>query len=92
MTAVSPHPSPLVARSSQVNDFAFKIGTVNGTSITGPSAGYPTGTDLNAVCGSAPNCVNPTQYLIPSDGAGVTNAGFYDTLGRRYFIGLKANF
>jgi hypothetical protein len=36
--------------------------------------------------------VNPTQYILPSDGAGITNAGFYDTLGRRYFIGLKANF
>ncbi len=31
------------------------IGTVSGTTITGPSAGYPGGTDLTAVCGSAPN-------------------------------------
>jgi outer membrane receptor protein involved in Fe transport len=68
------------------------VGTGTGTSITGPSAGYPGGSDLTAVCGSAPGCVNPTQYILPSDGAGITNAGFYDTLGRRYFIGLKANF
>lgn len=68
------------------------IGTITGTQITGPSAGYPAGTDLSAVCGGAVGCVNPTQYSIPTDGAGYTNAGFYDTLGRRYFIGLKANF
>jgi outer membrane receptor protein involved in Fe transport len=37
-------------------------------------------------------CQNPTAYSLPSPGWGSTSAGFYDTLGRRYFIGLKANF
>jgi iron complex outermembrane recepter protein len=45
---------------------------------------------LNAVCQGAPGCVNPTTWSLPSSGAGITNGGFYDTIGRRYFLGVKA--
>ena len=56
--------------------------------------GYPAGTDLNSVCGGAVarGCVNPTNNIIPNSAYGNTNAGFYDVLGRRYYLGLKASF
>jgi len=59
---------------------------------TAGNGAYPAGTDLNAVCGGAPGCVNPSSYSLGSPGAGITNGGYYDTLGRRFFIGLKARF
>ncbi len=63
--------------------------------ITGATAGYPAGTNLNAVCSAAAKaqgCVNPTTYSLPNDGAGVTNVGFYDVYGRTFFLGAKAQF
>ncbi len=60
--------------------------------ITTALAGYPTGTNLTAVCGGKPGCVNPTNYVIPNDGSGNTNGGYYDILGRRFFLGFKATF
>ncbi len=59
---------------------------------TSKTTGYPAGTDLTAVCGGAPGCQNPTTYTLPSSGQGQTSGGFYDTLGRRYYIGIKAQF
>jgi outer membrane receptor protein involved in Fe transport len=47
---------------------------------------------MAAVCGGMPGCVTPTSYTLGSSGLGTTNGGFYDTLGRRYYIGLKARF
>lgn len=47
---------------------------------------------LNSVCGGAPGCTNPTSYSLATSGLGSSNGGFYDVLGRRYFIGLKARF
>ncbi|HXR52070.1 MAG TPA: TonB-dependent receptor, partial [Steroidobacteraceae bacterium] len=49
---------------------------------------------LAATCNGAPvaGCVNPVGYSLPTSGMGSTNGGFYDVLGRRYFIGLKARF
>jgi outer membrane receptor protein involved in Fe transport len=49
---------------------------------------------LAATCNGAPvaGCVNPVGYSLPTSGQGSTNGGFYDVLGRRYFIGLKARF
>ncbi len=60
--------------------------------ITGASKGYPVGTNLAGVCNGAPGCQNPTAYSLASTGAGLTNAGFYDVLGRRFFLGFKAKF
>jgi outer membrane receptor protein involved in Fe transport len=56
------------------------------------STGYPAGTDLTAVCGGAPGCQNPTTYSLPNSGQGTTSGGYYDTLGRRYYLGFKAQF
>jgi len=49
---------------------------------------------LAATCSGAPapGCLNPTTYSLPSSGLGSSNGGFYDVLGRRYFVGIKAKF
>jgi iron complex outermembrane recepter protein len=47
---------------------------------------------LAAVCQGAAGCQNPAGYSLPNSGAGTTNGGFYDVLGRRYFVALKASF
>lgn len=60
--------------------------------ITGQTRGYPVGTDLTAVCGGAPGCQNPTNFSLGVSGAGMTNGGYYDTIGRRWFMGIKATF
>jgi len=63
--------------------------------ITGASTGYPENTNLNSYCSAAAakaGCVNPSSYALPNDGAGVTNAGFYDVYGRTFFVGGKAQF
>lgn len=58
--------------------------------LTGRTTGYPVGTDFSAVCGDAPGCNNPTSPSLP--GAGSFSAGYYDTLGRRFFLGLNVRF
>ena len=58
--------------------------------LVGRTAGIPVGTDLDSVCGGAPGCNRPGTPSLP--GAGSFNAGYYDTLGRRYSIGLTARF
>ncbi len=63
--------------------------------ITGASSNFPVGTNLANVCSATAKtqgCVNPTTYSLPNDGAGVTNAGFYDVYGRTFFLGAKATF
>ncbi len=63
--------------------------------ITGATRGYPVGTNLNGYCSAAAakaGCQNPVSYVYPSDGAGTTNAGFYDVYGRTFFLGAKAQF
>jgi outer membrane receptor protein involved in Fe transport len=66
--------------------------------VTGASRGYPYDPTLTrqqnldalaAVCNGAPGCRNPTAFSLPSTGAGLTSAGYYDTIGRRYFLGVK---
>jgi iron complex outermembrane recepter protein len=60
-----------------------------------PSKGYPVGTNLNAVCSAtaaARGCVNPTIYSLPSSGGSLTYPGYYDALGRTFFLGFKASF
>ncbi|MEJ1960291.1 MAG: hypothetical protein WDO56_01525 [Gammaproteobacteria bacterium] len=60
---------------------------------TGQTLGYPAGTNLAAVCnGRDSGCQVPTTYTIGSSGQGTTSGGYYDTLGRRYYIGVKAQF
>jgi hypothetical protein len=60
--------------------------------ITGATTGYPVGTTLSGVCNGAPGCVNPGAYSLGTTGQGTTNGGYYDVLGRRYFLGFKAKF
>jgi len=71
--------------------------------MVGGTTGYPAGTDLANVCeslgfpnaaGTAPaisqGCTDPTTYSLP--GYVSYNAGYYDTLGRRFFLGFSVNF
>ena len=60
--------------------------------ITGKTKGFPVGTNLSGVCNGAPGCVNPSAYSIATTGVGTTSGGYYDVLGRRYFLGFKAKF
>ena len=68
---------------------------------TGRTAGRPynsaltpaqNAANLAAVCAGAVGCQNPTAYSLPNSGLGTTNGGFYDVLGRRYFVAVKAKF
>jgi outer membrane receptor protein involved in Fe transport len=62
--------------------------------ITGATAGRPSG-NLSEVCSAAQEakgCVDPSSYSLASSGAGSTSPGYYDVLGRRYYLGLKAKF
>jgi outer membrane receptor protein involved in Fe transport len=56
----------------------------------GSTRGFPVGTDLAAVCGGAPGCVQPTGFSLPETGD--FEGGYYDTIGRRYFIGFEMQF
>jgi outer membrane receptor protein involved in Fe transport len=61
--------------------------------VVGASTGYPVGTNLAGVCGSLgspPGCQNPVAYSL--EGTGTWNPGYYDTLGRRFFIGMSMRF
>jgi outer membrane receptor protein involved in Fe transport len=62
--------------------------------FTARTAGVPVGTNLSAICAGAPGCVNPGAYSLPNavGGANAFNGGYYDTLGRRYFVGVNFNF
>jgi outer membrane receptor protein involved in Fe transport len=69
---------------------------------TGATAGYPYDPSKSlaeneairtAVCNGKPaGCTNPTAYSYPNDASGVTNGGFYDTLGRSYYVGIKLTY
>jgi iron complex outermembrane receptor protein len=53
------------------------------------TAGRPAGSDLD-ICNDAPGCTNPSSYSLGSLGGFM--GGYYDTLGRRFFVGVKARF
>ncbi|MEO8309414.1 MAG: TonB-dependent receptor [Pseudomonadota bacterium] len=73
-------------------------------SITGATKGYPydpsksladNQTARNAICSAeqkALGCTVPGGFSLPNSGGGTTNAGYYDTIGRQYYLGLKARF
>jgi outer membrane receptor protein involved in Fe transport len=78
--------------------YSLRLGITNlfdkAPNIVGRTSGYPAGTTLTAVCQGAPGCSNPTGYSLPTRGGGLGPfmGGYYDTLGRRFFMGLKARF
>jgi outer membrane receptor protein involved in Fe transport len=79
-----------------INNLFDKKPSVIGVTEPGtPMKGYPPGTNLNAVCSAdaaKKGCVNPTTYSLPSNGGDLTNAGFYDVLGRTFFLGFRMQF
>jgi iron complex outermembrane recepter protein len=63
-------------------------------SLTGQTYGVGV-TEYNNVCTSAAKalgCVNPTGPSLATTGSGATSAGYYDVLGRRWYMGIKATF
>ena len=61
--------------------------------LTTKSNGFPQGTDLKGLCtGLVAGCTAPASYSLPNAGMGTTNTGFYDVMGRRFFIAAKLNF
>jgi len=60
--------------------------------ITGQTLGFPTTLSVCTAAQQALGCQNPTAYSLPRDGQGSTNGGFYDILGRSYYLGIKARF
>ena len=87
------------------NTLSLRFGVDNvldkAPSITTASLGRPYDTSksatdnaavLTALCTGQPGCTSPTSYSLASSGQGNTSGGYYDTLGRRYYLGLKARF
>jgi outer membrane receptor protein involved in Fe transport len=77
-----------------INDmFQIRLGITNLFNTEPPefasSAGRPPGSDLD-VCNNAPGCSNPGSYSLATLG-GFTG-GYYDTVGRRFFVGVKVRF
>jgi iron complex outermembrane receptor protein len=61
--------------------------------LTAVSNGFPQGTDLSGLCvGKVKGCTAPTSYTLPNAGLGTTNLGFYDIMGRSYFVGVRLTF
>ena len=71
--------------------------------VVGASTGYPIGTNLQGVCPalgggtSPPGCQAPLSFSLEGAAGGVPAAGsyqpgYYDTLGRRFFVGLSMQF
>jgi outer membrane receptor for ferrienterochelin and colicin len=65
--------------------------------VVGATTGYPTpasgGAPITSICGSLgspPGCLNPTVYSATT--SGTYSAGYYDILGRRYFVGMSMQF
>jgi outer membrane receptor protein involved in Fe transport len=77
--------------------FSLRFGVTNLFDTAPPdfasSAGYAPGMDLTTVCSAealTKGCRNPTSHSLYTRGGFM--GGYYDTLGRRYFMGLKVRF
>ncbi|MBF8268529.1 MAG: TonB-dependent receptor-like protein [Gammaproteobacteria bacterium] len=80
--------------------FSVRAGVTNlfdtDPEVVGATAGYAPGSDISAatVCGGAPGCGAPGGYSVNNNGGGLAPffGGYYDTLGRRFFVGMQARF
>ena len=75
-----------------VDNVLNKDPPTTGQTLGRPAAQYYNGSGVIQVCNGAPGCSNPTAYSLPNSGQGTTSGGYYDTLGRRYYLGVKAQF
>jgi iron complex outermembrane receptor protein len=84
----------LAANWTYSESISFRAGITNLLDVepeTQWNPGRPVGTALSTYCqGQAPGCLTPFSYALPSRGG--FNGGYYDTIGRRMFIGVKATF
>jgi len=77
--------------------FSLRFGITNLFDTAPPdfasTAGYAPGMDLTTVCSAEAltrGCRNPSGHSLYTRGAFM--GGYYDTLGRRFFMGLKVRF
>lgn len=57
------------------------------------SRGYTSQAEILAACSTAAKsygCVTPASYSLPNSTIANLNTGFYDTIGRRFYLGFKA--
>lgn len=75
-----------------INKISIRGGITNLLDTNPPHVGSTAGysSNLGGVCGGAPGCVNPNSYVLPSTGD--YNGGYYDLLGRSYFVGVNFTF
>lgn len=88
--AASWNVSEMIALRAGITNLLDEEPPYVGTSAGYTPSAYPDATSLAAVCGGAPGCSNPTAVSLPSIGG--FNGGYYDTLGRRFFVGLKVSY
>ena len=87
-----------LAFSYNINKISLRGGINNllntEPTYTGATAGVPVGSPVgpaSSACDGAPTgCINPFGYSLPSTGG--WNGGYYDTIGRRYFVGFDIKF
>ena len=84
-----------LAANWTINDkLSLRAGVTNLLDVepeTSYNPGRPLDKPLTSYCEGMPTgCLTPFSYALPSVGG--FNGGYYDTLGRRMFIGLKASF
>ncbi len=76
--------------------FALRGGITNVLDIEpnhfASTTGYAPGSDISttALCGDAPGCRGAGVYSLPTLGG--YSGGYYDTIGRRFFVGFKASY
>jgi outer membrane receptor protein involved in Fe transport len=84
----------LAANWNFSDKLSFRAGITNLFDVepeTQYNPGRPTDVPLSSYCqGQAPGCLAQFSYAMPSRGG--FNGGYYDTIGRRMFVGVKASF
>lgn len=86
--AINSGPIPNLGAEDSYNIFDFSANW-NFSDSYSVRVGIDNMLDEDPVITGAQTDLNGT---VPTSGAGTTREGFYDTLGRRYYVGFKANF
>ena len=86
-----------LAANYQLNDtLSFRAGVENlfdtQPSITGATYGVDMNQYSHRCDGAVAGCQNPTGPTLGRTGTGTFAKGYNDILGRRYFLGIKADF
>ena len=80
------HVFDLSATYTLKKNYTLRVGVQNLFDVQAPTTGATTGIGLQS------NGTYSAGGTLASDGAGSTNSSLYDTLGRRFFVGINAKF